>query len=104
MRTFLTSLVIVAGMASVASAAEVTITQKDKKFSERKVEVSVGDTIKFVNDDDITHNVHSSTDGQSFDLGAQAPGTESSYTFAQAGEVKIRCAIHPKMKLTVTVK
>ena len=104
MRAVLVSLALLAGLASGASAAEVTITQKDKNFSEKTVEIGVGDTLRFVNDDDITHNVHSSTDGESFDLGAQAPGTESSHTFSHPGEVKIRCAIHPKMKLTVTVK
>ena len=104
MRILIGSLVLIAGIASSAAAAEVTITQKDKSFSEKQVEINVGDTINFVNDDDTTHNVNSTSDGQAFDLGAQAPGTTSSHTFTEAGSFKIRCAIHPKMKVKVTVK
>lgn len=103
MRALIASLTVIVGIASSAAAAEITITQKDKKFSESKVEIAAGDTIRFVNDDDTTHNVHSSGDGQAFDLGAQSPGAESSHTFSGPGTVKVRCAIHPKMKMTVTV-
>lgn len=87
-----------------AWAAEFVITQGDKRFSERRLTISVGDTITFVNDDTITHNIHSSTDGFDFDLGAQAPGESFSYVFEKPGKLKIRCAIHPKMKLELTVE
>jgi plastocyanin len=60
--------------------------------------------VTFVNDDDNVHNVYSATPGQEFDLGAQQPGTAGSHVFATSGEVKVRCAIHPRMRLTVTVE
>lgn len=88
---------------SVANAAEVVITQKAKKFDKKKVTISKGDSIKFVNADTIAHNIHSRGAGK-FDLGAQKPGTSMSHVFAADGTFKIRCAIHPKMKLKVTVK
>lgn len=90
--------------ASAALAGEHTVSQAGKKFSERKMTVSVGDTITFLNDDGTTHNVHSNTSGFEFDLGAQAPGTSQSHVFDQKGELKVRCAIHPKMKMTVVVE
>jgi len=88
---------------TAAYAADHTISQKGREFSESKITVKVGDSITFVNDDDITHNVHSAG-GADFDLGAQKPGDKTSYTFDKAGTFKIRCAIHPKMKLKVTVE
>lgn len=95
------ALLIASGTA--ASAAEVVITQKAKKFDKKKVTISKGDSIKFVNSDSIAHNIHSRGAGK-FDLGAQKPGTSMSHVFAADGTFKIRCAIHPKMKLKVTVK
>ncbi|MGB0632183.1 MAG: cupredoxin domain-containing protein [Alphaproteobacteria bacterium] len=88
---------------TMAQAAEVVVTQKAKKFDQKKVEISKGDSIKFVNADSIAHNIHASGAGK-FDLGVQKPGAASSQAFAAAGNYKIRCAIHPKMKLKVTVK
>lgn len=87
-----------------ALAADHVITQNGKKFSERKLTIAAGDTVTFVNDDKTTHNVHSTTEGHQFDLGAQAPGDSYSSVFDQPGKVKVRCAIHPKMKLQVTVE
>ena len=84
-------------------AAEHVVTQKTKKFDTKKLSINKGDSVKFVNADSITHNVHSRSPGGKFDLGAQKPGTASSRTFDKAGKFKIRCAIHPKMKVTITV-
>jgi plastocyanin len=86
-----------------AYAAERSISQKDKAFSETEVTIKVGDEIVFVNDDSITHNIQSNTAGSTFNLGAQAPGSKTSYTFKTAGEVDVGCVIHPRMKLKVTV-
>jgi plastocyanin len=95
---------IAIALAPAAFAGEVVVTQENKAFSEKSISIKSGDAVKFVNKDDIVHDVHSTTDGYSFDLGSQQPGTETAYTFAQPGKVKVRCAIHPKMKLEVTVE
>jgi plastocyanin len=89
---------------SAAWAGDITITQRDKAFSEKEVTIKAGDTVHFVNEDSITHNVYSRTKGHKFDVGAQRTGTTSPHTFASAGKVKVRCAIHPRMKLTVNVE
>ena len=95
------ALILISG--GTANAAEHVVTQKAKKFDQKKMTISKGDTIKFVNADSITHNVHSRSAPDKFDLGAQKPGTASSHTFDKAGKFKVRCAIHPKMKVTVKV-
>ena len=90
--------------ASAVLADPVVVTQKGKAFSAKQVTLKVGDAISFVNDDDITHNVYSRSRGHKFDIGAQRPGTAISHQFTAPGKVKVRCAIHPRMKLTVNVE
>ena len=107
MRTFLLSvptlvLGALAGVATVA-AAEHMITQKGRAFSVESVAVKRGDTVLFVNDDTVSHNIMSLSQGNEFNLGAQAPGTATPVTFNELGDVSVICAIHPRMKMTVKV-
>lgn len=103
-RHVLTASALLLVMALPSQAAEVTVIQKDKAFAEKEITVKAGDTINFVNEDTITHNVYSRSKGNKFDVGAQRPGTTVTQSFAQAGKAKVRCAIHPKMKMTVHVE
>lgn len=89
--------------ASMAFAAEKTIGQKGKQFSERNVTIKKGDTLVFVNDDNIAHNVMSRTAGNTFNLGSQMPGRSTPVTFDKAGDIEVICAIHPGMKMAVKV-
>ena len=100
------ALALTAALAAAAafSAPTVEIFQKGKAFSERSVTIAAGEAIAFVNDDDHVHNVYSSTSGHAFDLGAQKPGDVGEHVFPTPGEVKVRCAIHPRMRLTVNVE
>ena len=93
-----------AGATVAAIAAEKTITQKGKVFSEAKVTVKAGDALVFVNDDDVSHNIMSTSAGNEFNLGSQKPGLSTPVTFNKAGDVSVICAIHPRMKMTVTVQ
>lgn len=89
---------------SVASAGDIEVGQKNKQFSSQAVTASVGDTIVFKNDDGVAHNVHSTTNGHRFNLGLQKPGESARLELSDDGTIAIRCAVHPKMKMTVTVK
>ena len=55
-------LAFVAG-STVGLAAERTISQKGKIFSESVVELKKGETLVFLNDDNVPHNVLSTTPG-----------------------------------------
>ena len=79
------------------------ITQKGKKFSSGEISITAGDTVTFVNDDKLRHNVYSRTKGHKFKIKKQKPGDEDSITFDSAGAIDVRCAIHPKMKLMINV-
>ena len=78
------------------------IHQKDKKFSEKKLTVQTGDSVTFRNDDSVKHNIL--VKDIEFNSGMQEPGQQATATFDSQGKFKVRCGIHPKMKLTVTVE
>ncbi|MBV8836492.1 MAG: hypothetical protein JO000_08140 [Alphaproteobacteria bacterium] len=102
----LMTVVLVLAFASgsaVAFATERSIMQKGKAFSETSLTVKKGDTLTFINDDTIIHNVMSNTAGSEFNLGSQAPGSTSTVTLSTVGEITIICAIHPRMKMTINV-
>ncbi|HEY3146673.1 MAG TPA: plastocyanin/azurin family copper-binding protein [Dongiaceae bacterium] len=86
-----------------ASAAEVTVGQAGKMFNPETVTVKVGDSVKFNNDDTVTHAVM--IEGPTAtNVGAIKPGEAKSVSFDQAGTYEVKCAIHPKMKLTIKVQ
>jgi plastocyanin len=92
-----------------AHAEDHLITQKDKSFTQNgitinDIKVHAGDTLTFTNGDVVTHNVFSKSPGNEFEIPKQEPGVTASATMKTPGEVDIRCAIHPKMKLHVTVE
>ncbi|NRF70677.1 cupredoxin domain-containing protein [Aquincola sp. S2] len=86
-----------------AGAAEHVVTQKDKAFSAKTLSIKVGDKVTFRNDDAFSHNVFSLSDAMPFDLGTYANGQAKSVTYAKAGKFEIECAIHPDMRLVISV-
>jgi plastocyanin len=87
-----------------ARATEYVISQRGKVFSQSEITIQLGDTIVFKNDDDIAHNVFSKTEGLKFNLKIQSPGDRGTVLLTTEGTAAVRCAFHPTMKLTVTVK
>jgi plastocyanin len=96
---------IVGAVGSYAyAAANHTVVQSDKKFSEGEITIAKGDTVVFKNEDPFTHNVYSQSPGIAFELKVQKPGESSDIKFEREGSGEIRCAIHPQMKMKLTVK
>ncbi len=91
-------------LALPAQAKDFTVTQKDKKFSQAKLEVKVGDVVNFKNEDPFSHNIFSLSDTKTFDLGSYPQGQSKAVTFEKPGTVEIECSVHPDMKLIVEVK
>jgi plastocyanin len=90
-------------LAGGAAAEDHVIAQRDKAFSQDRITLRAGDRIVFKNEDSVSHNVFSRSAGAQFEVRAQLPGQESPVTFANPGEAEVRCAIHPAMRLHVTV-
>jgi plastocyanin len=70
-------------------------------FSPNPVEIKVGETVTWVNEDSARHIV-SSTDG-TFDSGMMGKGQSFSYTFDRAGEYQYFCEPHPNLVGTVVL-
>ena|ERR1700683_3171230 len=87
-----------------ALAADVDVDQQGIRFSQPEITLKVGDTLHFHNHDDVTHNIMViDADDDAEDQGMQKPGQVISKQFTEPGMFEARCAIHPKMKMTVTV-
>jgi plastocyanin len=90
--------------AAAASAEDITISQKNKRFAPKRAEVKVGDTLLFVNDDRYAHNLYSETPGHEFNVRKMMPGDQHSLKLKKNGTFEIRCVIHPRMKMTVSAE
>lgn len=84
--------------------AQTVVDQKDRKFSMTEVTIKPGESITFQNSDEVAHNVFSVTPNLEFEIRRQAPGEKSTIVFPKEGVVEVRCSIHPRMKMLVTVK
>ena len=93
----------VAAYAAVAYAAQHTITEKGEVFSQAEITIKAGDSLVFVNDDNVAHNVMSTDAANKFNLGLLKPGSSTPVTFNTPGDIQILCAIHPSMKMNVKV-
>src|ERR1700745_2431027 len=69
--------------------------------------IARGDRLIFTNDDDVIHNIHIFGPGgedDSVDLGLQKPGQTLTYKFDKSGSYRVRCNIHPSVRMSVQVK
>jgi glucose/arabinose dehydrogenase/plastocyanin len=87
----------------VPSSSELT----DTAYQPNPVEVNVGDTVTWTNDDSTPHTVTSGENGQPdgrFDSSIMAPQQTFEHTFTEgAGEYPYYCVLHPNMVGTVSV-
>ncbi len=87
---------------ATAQAESVTVSQMDKKFDPETVKAKVGDTLVFLNNDKVAHNILISK--MRYNSGLQKPGKSAELTLDEAGTYEVRCGIHPKMKMTLEVE
>ena len=86
-----------------AAAENHHISQKNRTFAPKELNVTAGDTIEFANDDDFIHQVHVDDKKFNFDSAESPPGNSVDIKFTTPGTYEVRCHIHPKMALKVTV-
>jgi plastocyanin len=104
------------GGAATGAATSVSIVSgasslTDTAFQPNPVQVSVGATVTWTNDDSQPHTVTSGQNAQpdgKFDSSPNfnpliAPGQTFSHTFTEAGQYPYYCALHPNMVGTVSV-
>lgn len=91
-------------VATPASAAEHVVRMSGNNYAPSEIDGRIGDTIRFVNDDTVNHNVFVPTVGHGLDLGRQEPGDEQMMTLGKAGTFEAECVFHGQMLLTVSVR
>lgn len=106
LRLTLPALMLAASLSLLAGDKPVDhpVDQKDKEFSKTEITIKPGETLTFKNSDSVTHNVFSNSKVNPFTIKIQKPGESSTIEFKDVGVTEVRCAIHPKMKIVVTVK
>jgi plastocyanin len=70
--------------------------QKGLTFIPHILLVTQGDTVKFLNHDNVAHNVYS-PDNEAYNLGTFKENEVRTHTFAKAGVYSQLCSIHPEM-------
>jgi plastocyanin len=93
-----------AAISAMALIMEEDVDQIALRFTKPSVVVKLGGTVKFHNSDDVIHNIMTiDSDDMTEDFGLQKPGEIIRATFEHPGTFQVRCSIHPKMKMTVSV-
>src|SRR5918996_6365905 len=90
-----------ASIPSNSTVVRIVANAGSNSFSPNPVEVKVGETVTWINDDSRRHTV-TSKDGV-FDSGMMGKGQSFSFTFDKAGEYPYFCSPHPGMVGTVVV-
>ena len=99
---FLASLLVGLVPADGAQDAH-TIVQTGRAFHPSETTIGRGETLVFSNHDAFIHQIYVKSNVMSFDSDEQPPGQDVSVTFPANGTFEVRCHIHPKMSLIVTV-
>jgi plastocyanin len=81
----------------------VTVTMKNIQFDPQAVTVKVGQTVKWVNEDDVQHDADA-TSGADFNLDLIDKGGTIEWKAEAAGDVEYVCSVHPNMTGTITVE
>jgi plastocyanin len=74
----------------------VNLDQKNLTFIPHVLVLTKGDTVKFLNHDNVAHNVYS-PDVDAYNLGTFKQNEERTHTFEKEGAYSQLCSIHPEM-------
>jgi plastocyanin len=88
-----------AGTPAAAKTAKQIVDMTDSTFAPQAIDAKVGDTISFVNKDEIAHNAT----GEGIDSGTIAGGATFDFKAAKAGTISYVCTFHPGMTGTISV-
>ena len=81
----------------------VTVTMKNIQFDPQEVTVKAGQTVRWVNEDDVQHDADA-TSGADFNLDLIDKGGTIEWKAEAAGDVEYVCSVHPNMTGTITVE
>jgi len=88
--------------APTAASQDAEVVMDGTQFTPGDLSVSVGQTVRWRNDDPFPHNVESKAGG--FHSGDLEPGTRWQFKVTERGTFDYECSLHPGMKGTVKVR
>ncbi|GAA0490691.1 cupredoxin family copper-binding protein [Streptomyces stramineus] len=86
------------------SAAVVTVEMRSFAFIPPFVTVQRGDSVRWVNNEDVGIDHTATSDGPGWDSGRLTPGQSFTHVFETPGVFSYHCALHSQMTGTVTVR
>ena len=86
------------------SSRQVAVSIDNFKFTPRDLSLSVGDTVTWINRDDVPHTATSKDDPALFDSKALDTDDKYSFTFTKPGAYSYYCKVHPHMTASIIVK
>ncbi len=87
-------------VAETNAPAVLHVVMRNMKFDPSTLEVKVGDTVEWKNEDITPHTATSAT----FDSASIDPDQTWRHTFTESGNFPYTCTFHPQMKAAVLVK
>ena len=92
-----------------AYGAEYKIVQQGKAFlykgkETESLDIRVGDTVHFINEDKFFHVIFSNSGDNSFTTARSSMGEKFSQTFSHKGTVEVECKMHTPMYLEIRVR
>ena len=94
-------LALASGLPGAAKAADLSVKIDNFTFGPQKLVVKLGDTVTWINEDDIPHTMVSI--GR-FRSAALDTGEKFSFTFTKVGTFEYFCGLHPQMQGTIVVE
>jgi len=108
LRTLLRGALVAAALLALAAgtraAAGYRISQHERAFNRAALAIAIGDVVHFDNNDEFIHQIYIQSPDFNFDSAESYPGDTIDVAFTRQGSFEVRCHIHPKMLLQVTVK
>ena len=100
-----TCALLLAGAGLAFAAGEKVVEEVGSRFAITSLDLGKGESVVFVNGDDIVHNVTIvDDDDNAVDLGMQRSQQRISHLFDKGGRFSIRCSVHPRMKMNINVR
>ncbi|HEY3780183.1 MAG TPA: hypothetical protein VGL56_03805 [Fimbriimonadaceae bacterium] len=91
------------GGAKSTPLADAMVDQRERTFIPHVSVITTGTTVRFPNDDTISHNVFADYNAKKFDLGVYARGQTKRQKFDKTGVVAMMCSVHPDMSAYILV-
>lgn len=89
---------------SARSSKQLTVAIDNFNFSPKELSVSLGDTVTWINHDDVPHTATSNDDPAAFDSKALDTDDKYSFTFTKPGTYGYYCKVHTHMTGKIIVK